>query len=279
MNLRLGRVAAVHPEDNSVDLVMVDNGMRMPGVQVLSMSASTNSGKHDLRDPTKPESGDEWSLGEETDCDMMAVTGVVGGQLVALGFLFPQVSQMLFKDRNRKVERHASGVYSTIDGAGNMEVCHPSGFYMRVGVGSAHEDLTGKDADGRWKIPPKPANVDFHLAMGGNVMSINVKPSGAITVNTNSTTTVNSAGLATVVAPAVLVDSPQSTFTGAVLVKGLFTYQAGMAGSGAGPGGKAASITGSLETVGGDIQADNISLKNHGHIEAGDGNRVGNAVP
>ncbi len=73
-----------------------------------------------------------------------------------------------------------------------------------------------------------------------------------------------------VTAPKVVVDSPDSNFTGKVTIDGLLTYKGGMAGSG-GTGGKSATITGSIEVTGGDIKADTISLKNHKHTEQGDG--------
>src|SRR3546814_10138893 len=43
----LGRVAAIHPEDYSVDLVMTDDGSHLAGVQVLAPSASSNTGYND----------------------------------------------------------------------------------------------------------------------------------------------------------------------------------------------------------------------------------------
>lgn len=295
MSLELGRVVAVHPEDHSVDLVMIQNGQRAPGVQVLSWTASTNTGANDIPDPT-PTQNDVWSLTEKTDRDITAVCGRLGGALIVLGFLYPQVCEMLFRDHNRRVNRHASDVYSSIDGAANMEIAHPSGFYMRVGTSPAHEDLTGKDVDGKWKITKNTAqNVHFHLQMGGNVMSLDVAPNGDVQmdtqgkllvnvqgtaeVNVEGTTTVNSAGNALLTAPQLLVDCPDSTFTGKVNVNGLLTYTAGMSGSGAGPGGKTAQINGDMEfinghgitTDGGDIVAGDISLQHHKHPTAPDG--------
>src|SRR3546814_4397963 len=50
-----------------------------------------------------------------------------------------QVCQMLFKDLERRINRHASDVYSTIDADGNMEVYHPSGTYLQIGRASCRE--------------------------------------------------------------------------------------------------------------------------------------------
>lgn len=49
--------------------------------------------------------------------EMSAVVVFARGVPVVLGFLLPQVGQMTFPDKNRRVDRHASGVYSTIDAA------------------------------------------------------------------------------------------------------------------------------------------------------------------
>ena len=69
----------------------------------------------------------------------------------------------------------------------------------------------------------------------------------------------------------ITLDAPMSIVTGQLLVQGLLTYTAGMAGSGTGPGGKTAQIDGDMEFVnghglttdGGDIVAGDISLLHH----------------
>ncbi|SFO51601.1 phage baseplate assembly protein V [Variovorax sp. OK605] len=69
----------------------------------------------------------------------------------------------------------------------------------------------------------------------------------------------------------ITLDAPMNIVTGQLLVQGLLTYTAGMAGSGAGPGGKTAQIDGDMAfinghgiaTDGGDIKAGEISLLNH----------------
>ena len=67
----------------------------------------------------------------------------------------------------------------------------------------------------------------------------------------------------------VTIDCPATETTGDRMVKGALTYMKGMTGYGG--GGATAMINGSLETKGGDIKADNISLKTHKHTEQGDG--------
>jgi len=289
--LRIARVAAVHPEDHSVDLVMVDDGSRHVGAQVLAPTAGTDAGVFDMPEPTA--GGDKWSLSERRDRDILAVVSMLAGTAVpiVLGFLYPQVNGMLFADKNRRVMRHASDVYTSIDGAGNVEVAHPNGTYLRIGTSPDHEDLTGQDFDGNWKIS-KNTGQSTHLqvvvkAGGVQKAKLHVDPSGNVTlehtgnltVNTTGnlsatvggTSTVTSSGAVAVHAPSVTLDAAHTTCTGALTVQGLLTYQAGMAGS----GGSGASMTGNLTVVGNvDTTGD---LKNNGKF-VGSTLRVGGVV-
>lgn len=67
------------------------------------------------------------------------------------------------------------------------------------------------------------------------------------------------------------VDSPQSTFTGAVTVEGLLTYEAGLAGAGGGVG---STITGNLVQTGGVLSSEGTVLHTHTHggVQTGGGN-------
>lgn len=301
MSLRYARVVGIHPEANSVDLLFLDNGARAPLVQVMSPFASTNTGLADLAEPSLANPSDKYSPKESKDRDIYALVGTVGGTPVVIGFLFPQVCQMLFEDINRRIDRHASDVYSTIDAAGNFEMFHPSRTYFRIGTDAAHEDLTGKDLDKKWKIGKNTdKEVHVHLEVwngGAKKATVDIDPSGNVlldhignlTANTGGnlsatiagTTAVDSTGKVTVTCPAeVLVDTPKTTFTGEVIVQGHLTYQAGMSGSG-GSGGATAAITGDVQVTSGDVQvtggdvtADGKSLKTHVHsgVQPGSGN-------
>lgn len=147
--LRKGYVVATHPEDHSVDLVMADDGSRMIGVQVLTPNGSTRSGSIDM--PAVPEKANKWDISKITGQDQLAIVGFLGTNPVVLGFLYPQVNQMLFSDPKRKIARHQSDVYKSIDGDGNIELHHPSGLYVRVGETPDHEDLGGKDIDQKFQ--------------------------------------------------------------------------------------------------------------------------------
>lgn len=196
--LRIGRVVEVHPEDHSVDLVMIDDGARIAGAQILSSSATGNTGTHDLPVVDRPAGADKWDVTTATDRDMIAVVATVGRTAVVLGFLYPQVSQMLFKDQNRRVNRHASDVYTTVDGKGNTEVYHPSGTYLRIGTSADHEDLTGKDVDGAWKITKNTdsaVSVRLRVANAGAVKAtLTIDSSGNVSLEHTGNFSVNAAG-------------------------------------------------------------------------------------
>lgn len=268
--LRWGRVAAIHPEDYSVDLVMTDDGSHLAGVQVLSPSASTNTGYNDLPKPAMPSSGDPWDASEATDRDVLAGVAFFGPYPVVLGFRYPQVCQMLFADLERRINRHASDVYSTIDADGNMEVYHPSGTFLRVGTSPAHEDLTGKDFDGRWKIA-RNTDKAVHLQVtvanaGGAVASLNIDPGGNVTLNHAGNLTANcggnvdvtAQGSASVTASDATIDSPETTCTGNLTIKGGLSVMGG--------GGAASVMTGNFAIEGGSLTHNGKNIgSNHKH--------------
>jgi phage baseplate assembly protein gpV len=289
--LRLAKVAGIHPSGHAVDILFLDDGSRVPSVQVMAGAASTNSGINDLSTPAVAASGDPYDPAQTKDRDTYAIVGALsGGVPVVLGFLYPQVCQMLFADMNRRVVRHASDVYETTDADGNHEFYHPSGTYLRIGTSPAHEDLTGKDFDKKWKIgknTDKAVHVHLEVRNGGvTKVLLDAAPNGDVTVqhvgdlasetggdaavSVTGTTVLNSTGAVSVNCPiSVTVDTPQATFKGKVNVEGLFTYEAGMIGQGDNGTGNAGSITGTLRTSSGDMIADGVSLKTHPHANGG----------
>lgn len=257
MTLRKGRVAKVHWEDHSVDVVMADDGSRLAGVQVLSPTASTNTGLNDLPKPATPGSGDVWDRRERTPRDLHAVIGDVDGRPVVLGFLFPQINQVLFEREEFRVDRHASDVYSTIDKNGNLELYHPSGTYFRIGTSSGHEDLTGQDFDHKWKIERNTgAAVHVHLRVsnaGSQVASIDIDPGGNLVASFGGTANITVTGDTTLTTPNVTAN-----------VSGQVTINS-----------PAVQVNNGTVTVsGGDVIADGISLKHHVHggVQGGSGN-------
>lgn len=245
--MRTGIVVATHPEDHSVDLVMVDNGERLIGVQVATPGGSTRSGTVDL--PAVPEKKDKWSITHETGQDMKALVGFVRGQPVVAGFLYPQINQMLSQDPKLRYSRHQSDVEWMIDGDGNIQLNHPGGAYIRIGETPDKVDTAGKNADGNSKIDRNTGRkVDIRVSLAGNAVKLTMTKDGKVTLEMDSdlgiqvggnaditvqgNTSVTSAGAATVKAPTVTLDAPETTCTGNLTVEGMLTFKGGGAGMG-----------------------------------------------
>ena len=183
MEAHIGRITATHPESGSVDAILPIDGRRLTNVRVLSNSASSRSGIFNIPSPSLGKSKNKdvarIPLG---DLEMQGIFLQTDGGFVCLGFFFPHNSQMLFKDANRSINRHPSGVYTTIDANGNTEFYHPSGAYVRIGSSPDHEDLTGKDRDGTWKIGgASPGYIT--ISQAGGKASLTIDPSGKVELN------------------------------------------------------------------------------------------------
>ena len=264
MSLRIGRVTAVHHEDHSVDLVMVDDGSRLTGVQVLAVGASSNTGVVNLPEPVA--TPDKWDLTQRTSRDASAVVGMVGTAWVVVGFLMPQVSQMTFA-AGRYVNRLASDVYTSVDGNGNIELHHPSGAYIRLAETPGHEDLAGQNFDGNWALTKNTGrslhlqvvvgDTTVHITPGGDISidhpgNLTVNTGGDASVTVAGSTTVTSTGAVEVNAPTVTIDSPSTTCSGNLTVTGT-TTTGGLTSTGAAGGASitgAVTITGNVETTG-----------------------------
>lgn len=187
-DLRLAQVVKVSPEAFSVDLVFIDTMARVPNVQVMTWAATQKCGWVDLPEPTPGRK--EWDIEPSGDQDMLAVVGQANGSPLVLGFLHQQVTQLLFKEKNRRVVRHASDVYSTLNDAGDFEFYHPSGTHLRIAEDPEHEDLTGKDFDGKWKIErnlEREVTVKLVVKSGGaQTAAVTIAPAGDIRIETVS---------------------------------------------------------------------------------------------
>jgi hypothetical protein len=184
--LQFGRVVKVHPEAHAVDVVLMEDGRRLSGVQILSGSAGGDYGRHGgLGIPT--EEGYEAKTTRKRD--VFCAVAWVGRNPVVMGFLFPQVTQMLFegdddRTKQRMIDRHPSDVYSQIDGDGNFEMRHPSGAYIRIAEDPSHEDLESKDYLERWKIEKNTdKRVHIHVSQAGGKAWVDIDPDGNIVVN------------------------------------------------------------------------------------------------
>ena len=246
MDNKLARVVGIHPEACAVDLLFLDDFSRAAMVQVMSMSASTNTGLADLTLPDPADPANKFSSKETKTRDIYAIVGYVGRTPVVLGFLFPQICQMLFKDVNRRINRHSSDVYTNLTDAGDFEFYHPSGTYFRIGTASAHEDLTGKDFDSHWAIKKNLTSTPrvhlevwnggaqkatFDVDKDGNVALTNIgtlisSSGGDITVQTTSANATLKA------ATTVKLDAPTVHMTGDAQVDGTLTANTDVIGGG-----------------------------------------------
>ena len=268
MAIRFGIVVAAHPEDHSVDVVMTDDYSRIAGIQVMSPDGGKTCGTANLLVPVPRAGEDKWSLAKRGDDNTKAVIEFSGSMPIVMGFLFPQIGQMSFAEKNRKIERHSSDVYSTITAAGDYELAFPNGTFLRIGASPDHEDLTAKDVDKNWAIK-KNTGAATHLRLvlgnGGAVKAdLHIDPTGNVTGTFQGACNLTFIGDAVVNAPNATVNTGVATInagekvelatplvhcTAALTVDGLITGAGGMSISG-GTTGATARITGDVEVVG-----------------------------
>lgn len=196
-SLRFAQVTKIHPAHHTVDIVFIDDARPESGVPVITMGGSYATGISDLPIPGATVSGDTTRL-ERSTRDVFAVVAYMMDRPVVLGFVLPEVCQILFDRAGLRVQRHGSDVYSTVDDAGNIEFRHPSGTYLRIAETPEHEDLTGKDFDGHWKIERNltkavHAHLEVHNA-GVKKATVDIDPAGNITVDTRGALTMRADG-------------------------------------------------------------------------------------
>lgn len=181
--IRIAKVVKVHNEHRAVDVVFLDTGWHMSGLQVMASTGSTCTGDLDLPEPIID--GEKWDPVLYDKRDLLAVVAEAEGMAVVLGFILPTVSEMVFEEPNRYVHRHASDFYETISDGADFELSHPSGAYIRIGVGSDHEDLTGRDYDKRWAIRRnKGRSTDVMISNHGGTAGcyVHLKPNGDVVI-------------------------------------------------------------------------------------------------
>lgn len=248
MSKRQGIVVATHPEDHSVDLVMLDDGARLVGVQVQTSNGSTRSGTIDL--PAVPAKKNKWDITQRTGQDMLALVDYVGRNPVVTGFLYPQINQMLQKDPKALYSRHQSDVEWGIDGDGNIQVTHPGGAYIRIGETPDKVDTAGKNADGNSKIDRNTGRkVNVRVGLAGNAVVLTMTPDGNVTIMLDKDFTIEAKGKGLLKAPdGITLDSPETRCTGNLTVDGALTFKGG--GVGSGGDGATLRLNGDLQATG-----------------------------
>lgn len=210
----LARVVAVHPESHTVDVVIQSDGRRCYGVKVMTLTGSTNTGVVDLPAPEIGSGADPGSaaLGSR---ELIAVVGFVcGGLPIVFGFLFPQVSQLMFEAGNARVHRHSSDVYTTITDDGEITVSHPSGTFIKIGEDTTLQDLTGKDFDKVWKVDKNTKRKPGLRLVIASYSDQSKK------VETHASLSIAPTGEVTLTAPHVTVATPEAHFTGNIVADG-----------------------------------------------------------
>lgn len=182
--MRKGIVVATHPSDHSVDVLLSD-GRRLVGVQVMTPNGSARSGVFDM--PAVPaRGGDKWDISEPNGQDQIAIVDFVDGIPLVVGFLYPQISQMTFDDPTLRVTRHQSDVMTAIDGDGNVQITHPSGTYIRLGEQPDRVDFSAKNRDESLAVDRNTGRrVHVRIGMADGVLELTMSPSGRIDLRCN----------------------------------------------------------------------------------------------
>lgn len=160
---------------------MLHNGARLAGVQVVSPSASTRSGRVNLPRPDPAPGDDEWAPVLNRQHDALAVVVIANQRFpLVIGFIYPQINQLAMPDdtRDLAIDRHVSDFTITTDENGVHCLRHPSGTCLVIG-GTDAPDFDGADFDGEWKIDrntdPAPIRIyakdaDLRLMPNGDVL-------------------------------------------------------------------------------------------------------------
>jgi hypothetical protein len=221
-SIRLARVTHVHPEGQKMEVIFLDTGDYGRDVQLMSPYAGSDFG-FTTGIPMPEKEGHAENLHDDPDRrHIIALVANLQGMHIALGFIFPQITEMAFTkagDKNRMIERHPSDFYRTISDSADMDMVHPGGAFIRIGQGKAATALTGKDFDKRWKIrhnTGKHATITSHTSsISSNSIEssqITLEPNG----NISSDATKNIAsvsGKATSVQAGTSVDVQSGTTT------------------------------------------------------------------
>lgn len=190
-SLRLGTVTHVYPEGQKFDVIYLDNGETGREIKMVTPYGGTDFG-FTGGIPVPDEEGIDANKKIDPDKrNIIAVVAMIMGRPFCLGLVFPEISQMAFtkeNDHNRMIERHTSDFYRTTDSAGNMDMVHPSGAFIRIGEGNSPTDLSQRDVKKRWKIG-RNIQREVAITLGntrrqkyGRSSFISLNPNGSINI-------------------------------------------------------------------------------------------------
>ena len=204
MKLRQGIVVATHPEDHSVDLVMIDDGSRMVGVQVLTPNGSQRTGTFHMAPVTRE--GDKWDISKRTDQDQYAVVGFINTHPVVVGYLFPQINQMNLKSDRTFYFRHHSDVTVRVNEFGALSINHPGGLGISIGTPGAPEGQDDSAADEQGISRNDNIYPDLTISLRGNnsskpgAFSLSVGPDGRLSISSRESITIGASESMTLIA-------------------------------------------------------------------------------
>lgn len=214
--MRKGIVVATHPSDHSVDVLLSD-GRRLVGVQVMTPNGSARSGVFDM--PAVPErGGDKWDISTPNGQDQIAIVDFVDGIPLVTGFLFPQISQMTFNDPKARVTRHQSDVMTVIDGDGNMQITHPSGAFVRLGETPDAVDMAAANTDGNLAIDRNTGRQLYLRVAVPGAFDLQITPGGQLTLTLTQGAVIDAPGGITLNTPLVSVPDGDVVASGVSLV-------------------------------------------------------------
>lgn len=187
-----GRIVATYPEQNQVD-VAVQHGGVLRRVKVARGLAGSFEGSSYLPLITNPNGTQTTGDGPVTDLrksgtDTYAIVSFLGGdgrRPVVTGFLPPERFMTSFKEQdNVEVQRHRNGMYTNYTSDG-FEISHPSGTFIRIGVGIVKTDLNGKNVDTQVPFDDTSGSasaVPDIIIKHVSGTSIRINPSGSIVI-------------------------------------------------------------------------------------------------
>lgn len=216
--MQKGIVVATHPGDHSVDVLLSD-GRRLVGVQVMTPNGSARSGTFDM--PAVPPRADKWDVSTPNGQDQIAIVEFLGGVPLVVGFLYPQVSQMTFDDPKMRVTRHQSDVMSSIDGEGNMQITHPSGAYIRLGETADAVDLAAKNTDASLATDRNTGRKLFMRVVVPGSFDLKITPEGQLTLTLTKGAVIDAPDGITLNTPLVSVPDGDVVASGVSLVNHL----------------------------------------------------------